>query len=262
MDFQSRNLTVPRGKILFAPYKTGTQIPGAFKELGNCPEFTLTRNVSKLMHYGSQKGMKVKDEEIVTDSDLTGSVTTDDMRATNVALWMMSATSTVTQAAITSTTQNETVSKGDLIQLGRTALSPTGARNVTVTTVTSDPTGTTYVLGTDYIVHAELGMVEFLASGTIADNSPIIVTYTATTATVTRLTMGETDVEGELKFVAFNPVGANNDITIPRARISPNGDMSMLTDPESPAWQTLGLSITALKKDDLALAYRDGRPVA
>lgn len=262
MDFQSRNLTVPRGKILFAPFLPGTQNPGPFKELGNCPEFTLSRNVSKLMHYGSQAGMKVKDEEIVTDSDLTGTVTTDDMKATNVALWMMSAVSTVTQASITSTAQNETVSKGDLIQLGRTVLNPVGARNVTVTTVTSNPIGTSYVEGVDYQVMAEIGILQILPASTIAANSPIIITYTAATATSTRLAMGDTDAQGELKFVAFNAVGANHDITIPRASISPNGDMSLLTDPESPAWLTLGLSITALKKDNLALAYRDGRPVA
>ena len=53
MDFQSRNLTVPRGKVLFARYRPGTQIPGPFKELGNTPEFTLSREVSKLSHYGS-----------------------------------------------------------------------------------------------------------------------------------------------------------------------------------------------------------------
>ena len=76
MDFQSRNLTVPRGKVLFARYRPGTQIPGPFKELGNTPEFTLSREVSKLSHYGSQAGMKTLDEELTTDSKLTGSLNT------------------------------------------------------------------------------------------------------------------------------------------------------------------------------------------
>lgn len=262
MDFQSRNLTIPRGKILFARFLPGTMTPGPFVDLGNCPEFTLTRNVSKLSHYSSQQGMKNKDEEVVTDSDLSGAITTDDMKATNMALWMMSAEETVTQAAITSTTQNESVRPGQVVQLGRSDTMPTGARSVTVTSVTSDPIGTDYTENVDYIVHGELGLVEIVQGGAITTETPIIITYTAETATTTRLTMGETDVEGELKFVSYNAVGANHDITIPRAILSPNGDLSMLTDPESPAWQTLGLSITALKKGDLALAYRDSRPVA
>ena len=68
MDFQSRNLTVPRGKVLFARYLPGTQIPGPFKELGNTPEFTLNRETAKLSHYSSQAGMKILDDELTTDS--------------------------------------------------------------------------------------------------------------------------------------------------------------------------------------------------
>lgn len=261
MDFQSRNLTIPRGKVLFARFLPGTQTPGAFKELGNCPEFTLSRETGKLSHYGSQSGIKTLDEEITTDSKLTGSLTTDDMRLTNLALWMMSTAVTVSQAAITSTTEDVTVQKGDIIQLGRTASNPSGARKVSVTSVAPSPTGTAFVNNTDYLVNAELGIVEILPTGAIADNTLIRITYTAAVASSSRIALGDVDAEGELKFIAFNPVGANHDITIPRAKISPNGDLSMLTDPESPAWQTMGLSIAALKKDNLALAYRDGRPV-
>ena len=260
MDFQSRNLTVPRGKIIFAPFLPGTQIPGAFKELGNCPEFTLSREVAKLSHYSSQQGMKVLDEEVTTDSKLTGSVRTDDMRATNVALWMMSTTTTVTQTAITSTTEDVTVDKGDIIQVGRTAANPAGARRITVATVAPSPTGTAYVANTDYLVNSELGIVEILPTGNIPNRQLIRITWTAAAASSQRIVLGDTDAEGELKFIASNPIGANHDITIPRAKISPNGDLSLLTDPESPAWQDMGLLITAMKKGDLALVYRDGRP--
>ena len=262
MDFQSRNLTVPRGKVLFARYLPGTQIPGPFKELGNTPEFTMSRETAKLSHYSSQAGMKVLDEELTTDSKLTGSLNTDDMRATNVALWFMGTVSTLTQASIAATTQTETVDKGDIIQLGRTTLNPAGARKVTVTTVTSNPTGTTYVAGTDYLVHAELGLVEILATGNIPNAAAIIINYTAAIASSTQIVLGDTDAEGEMKFIAFNAAGENHDLTLPRVKISPNGDMSMLTDPESPAWQNLGLTISVLKKGNLALAYRNGRPAA
>lgn len=262
MDFQSRNLTVPRGKVLFARYLPGTQIPGPFKELGNTPEFTLSREVSKLSHYSSQSGMKTLDEELTTDSKLSGSLNTDDMRATNLALWFMGSVSTLVQASITTTVQNETVDKGDIIQLGRTASNPAGARKVTVTSVTSDPTGTTYVANIDYLVNAELGLVEILPTGSIPNAGDIIITYTATTASSTQIAMGDVDAEGELKFIAFNPTGENHDLTLPRAKISPNGDLSMLSDPESPAWQTITLTVAALKKDNLALAYRNGRPAA
>lgn len=261
MDFQSRNLTVPRGKVLFARYLPGTQVPGPFKEIGNCPEFTLSREVAKLPHYASQAGMKVLDEELTTDSKMTGALTTDDMRATNMALWFMSAPTTLTQAAITTTAQNEIVDKGDIVQVGRTAANPAGARKITVTTVTSNPIGTTYVLNTDYTVNADLGLVEILPTGTIPNAGPIIINYTAAATSSQQIALGDKDAEGELKFISFNAAGDQADIVVPRARISPNGDLSLLSDPESPAWQTLGLTVTALKKDNLALAYRSGRPV-
>lgn len=261
MDFQSRNLTIPRGKVLFARYLTGTQTPGPFKELGNTPEFTLSREVSKLSHYSSQSGMKVLDEELTTDSKLTGTLMTDDMRATNVALWMMGSPTTLTQSSLTAQVSNETVDQGDIIQVGRTTGNPAGARKITVASVTSDPTGTTYVANTDYIVHSDLGLVEIVAGGGIDDASDIIINWSAAATTSQQIAVSDVDAEGELKFVSYNAQGAQSDITLPRVRISPNGDMSMLSDPENPAFQTITLSVSALKKDNLALAYRNGRPL-
>lgn len=55
MDTQSRNLTIPRGKVFFAKYKAGTQVPGPFRELGNCPEFTLNRESNTLQHFSSDR---------------------------------------------------------------------------------------------------------------------------------------------------------------------------------------------------------------
>lgn len=262
MDLQSRNLTIPRGKILFAPYLPGTQIPGAFKDIGNCPEFTLSRETSKLSHYSSQSGVKVLDEELTTDSNLTGALTTDDMRATNLGLWMMAKVKIVTAPAATAVEETVTVSPGDIVQLGRSTLNPSGARKVTVASVEPALAGTPFVAGTDYIVDADRGLVEILPTGTIAADASITITYSSAAVTAERIEMGDTEAEGELKFIALNPRGPKRDITIPRARISPNGDLSMLTDPESPAWQTLALTISALRKDDLALAYADGLPVA
>lgn len=262
MDFQSRNLTIPRGKILFAEYLTGTQNPGPFVELGNCPEFTLSRSNSKLEHFGSQQGIKVKDESMTIDSSLNGSLTTDDMRATNKRLWFMGTIENVAQTALTSSTLTLTVNKGEVVQLGRTEANPLGARNITVTSIAPSPSGTAYVAGTDYLVHSAIGMVEILPSGSIPNAQAVIITWTASIASYDRIVMGDTEREGELRFVAFTQVGAPRDILLPRVKISPNGDMSLLTDPESPAWQTLALSIEALRKGNLALAYESGRPVA
>lgn len=254
MDTQSRNLTIPRGKVFFAKYLTGTQTPGPLRELGNCPEFTLTRNSETLQHYSSQSGLRTLDEEIVIESTMAGAVTTDDIKAENVAYFFMGEVTTKTQTSLTG--EDETfasVKPGDSYQLGRSDSNPSGHRKVASVVVTKAPS-TTLVAGTDYEVDLDLGIITFLLA-----NTDLTVTYNVSASTREQIIAGETQVEGELKFVSMNPVGVQGDITIPRARIAPNGDFALVNDPESTDFQQMPLTISVLKKGNLALAYRDGR---
>lgn len=262
MDTQSRNLTVPRGKVFFARYKTGTQIPGPMRELGNCPEFTLTLAADKLDHYSSQSGLKEQDASIPITSSLSGAVTTDDIKAENVALFFMGSVSTLAQDALVGESESfEEVAAGDYYQLGRSDSNPGGHRKVSNVVVTdTDTPATTYVLNDDYTVDADLGLIMIVEGGDAAGMN-IDVAYDVAASSREQIISGNAVVEGELKFVSDNPYGAQGDITLPRAAISPNGDFQLVNDPESTAFQTMPLTITALKKGSLALAYRDGRAV-
>lgn len=258
MDTQSRNLVVPRGKALFARYLTGTQTPGVFREMGNCPEFTLTRSADTLPHYGSQGGLKQLDEEIAIDSSLNGTLSTDDMKAENVSYWFMGEVGAVSASALTD--QAETyllVKAGDVIQLGRSTANPTGARKLANVDCTDGAAGSpvSFVLGTDYELDADLGLITILV-----DKAKFVANFDVAVSTRTQIAAGISQVEGEMKFISFNPFGEQSDITIPRCRLIPNGDLALVSDPASPAWQTMGLNLTALKKGNQALAYRDGRP--
>lgn len=262
MDFESRNLVIPRGKVLFAQFLPGTQTPGPFRELGNCPEFTMAYESEKLDHYSSQAGMRVKDASVTIEAALTGTVTTDDMKAENIAYWFMGAEQTVTESSATGTEETfEDVAAGDIFQLGRTTNRPSGLRKVASVVITdgapSDPE--TFVAGTDYEVDLDLGLITIL-EGSAAIGGDIEVTYNTTASTRSQIRAGQQSVEGELKFVSFNALGADSDTTIPRASLTPNGDLAMLVDPESNEFQSLSLTIEALKKGNLPLAIRDGRP--
>ncbi|MER9680862.1 hypothetical protein NKJ23_16220 [Mesorhizobium sp. M0184] len=263
MDFNSNNLLVPRGKIFFAKYLAGTQTPGPFREFGNCPEFTLTRESETLQHYCSQQGLKVLDKQLVISSTMNGSVLTDDIKTENLAYWYLGNTTTLSTTIQTGLIETFLLVKaGDTFQLGRSDTNPSGYRKVTTTAVT-DGAGTPVprVLGTDYLIDTDLGIVE-IPVGSAAIGGTLKVTYNVAASSREQVVAGEQQIEGELKFISFNPIGAQADITIPRAILAPNGDMSMLNDPESTAFQTLPLSITVLKKGILALAYRDGRVLA
>ncbi|RWF33716.1 hypothetical protein [Mesorhizobium sp.] len=258
-DTQSKNLTVPRGKAYFAKYLTGSQTPGPLREFGNCPEFTLQRNAETLPHYSSQADLKVLDEEIAIDATLNGTMSTDDMRPENVSYWWMGDVGTIT--AVAATDQAETfllVKAGDVFQLGRTTANPSGARKLSNVACDDGAVGTpaTFVLGTDYDVDLDLGLLFILV-----DQPKLVANYDIGVSTRSQIAAGIKQVEGEMKFFSINPFGAQSDITIPRCRLIPNGDMALVSDPTSPAWQTIGLQISALKKGTLALAYKDGRPV-
>ncbi|MGX7874464.1 phage tail tube protein [Mesorhizobium sp. ORM6] len=258
MDTQSRNLVVPRGKAIFAAYLPGTQTPGPFREMGNCPEFTLTRNAETLPHYGSQGGLKQLDEEIPIDSTLNGTLSTDDMKAENVSYWWMGDVTTVSAVALTDQTETFLLAKaGDIIQLGRTTANPTGARKLTNVECTDGAavTPATFVLGVDYELEADLGIITILV-----DQAKFVVNYDTTVSTRKQIAAGVKAVEGEMKFISYNPFGEQSDVTIPRCRLIPNGDLALVSDPASPAWQTMGLNISGLKKGNMAVAYRDGRP--
>lgn len=264
MDLQSRNLTVPRGTALFAKYKPGTQIPGPFRELGNTPEFTLAREAETMPHYSSRLGFRTLDEEVAIEATLTGSVTTDDMKAENAAYFFMSEVTTVTVTASSNVEETfEEVKAGDLYQLGFSDTNPSGARKVTTVVITDGAATTpvTFTLDEDYILDADLGTV-YIPVGSAAIGGSIEVNYSVAASTRDQIVAGETQVEGALKFISNNPIGPQFDITFPRVRLSPNGDLALIMDPESTEWQQLPLSISVMKKGNLALAYRDGRPVA
>ncbi|RVT75682.1 hypothetical protein EM858_14645 [Agrobacterium sp. CNPSo 2736] len=264
MDLQSRNLTVPRGTALFAKYKSGTQIPGPFRELGNTPEFTLAREAETLPHYSSRVGFRTLDEEVAIEATLTGSVTTDDMKSENVAFFFMNEVKTITVTASSSLVETfEEVKAGDLYQLGFSDTNPSGARKVSTVVVTDGATTSpaTFVLDEDYILDADLGTV-YIPAGSNAIGGDVKVAYGVSASTREQIAAGETQVEGALKFISNNPIGPQFDITFPRVRLSPNGDLALIMDPESSEWQQLPLSISVMKKGNLALAYRDSRPVA
>lgn len=265
MDYQSNNLVVPRGSILFNPFVPGTFAGKGFMQLGNCPEFTMSRDVTPLEHRSSQQGYRNRDKRLIIGDDLSGSLMTDDVKADNMRLWFMSASvTTITTSSATASTETlPDVLKGRLYQLGISSVAPTGLRNVTVTSVTS--TGgspVTYVNNTDYTFDAPSGLLTLLLGGSIVEDSDLTVTYDVSASTHTQMLADNKEVEGEIKFVSNNPFGENSDIWIPRATITPNGDLSMLTDPDSPTWQQIPLTITALKLGSLALAYRNSFPVA
>lgn len=83
----SDNLVLGKGKLYFAPYPKGLKTGGIKGYLGNTPQVNVAQTSTKLDHYSSEGGLKIKNASIVLQSDQTITFDTDDMSLANIALW-------------------------------------------------------------------------------------------------------------------------------------------------------------------------------
>lgn len=259
-NIEPRNYTLGRGKVYFARFGPGSTVAADFRYLGNTPEFNLTIESEELDHYNSDEGIREKDESVPLEVNRTGSLTCDDIQSENLALFFFGSTAVVTQAGQTS--QSETLSsvyQGVTYQIGVTSSNPVGLMGLENVVVKASPGGTpVYTAGTDYVLHADSGLVEILASGAISDGDDIDVDYDVQASTRTRILSGATPVQGAMKFIQNNPQGSDKVYTFTTVKITPNGDFNLKGD----EWQQLPFSFEALKPGDGREAiYLDGTPV-
>lgn len=246
--------TYGSGEVSFARFLPNTQIPGAFRYLGNTPEFALSAEQETLDHMDTDHGIRYRDDSVVTSQTMGGNIVTDNINQENVALFFTGTTGIITQASATAQVMNVAEVQFGTYLFGVTNANPTGLRHITVASVTSDPTGTTYVAGTDYVVDGISGTITFVEGGALEEGDPVIVTYSAAASTRTQVISGNDSIEGALRFKSFNPKGPRTDYLLPYVRLAPDGDFALKGDD----WLTIPFSLDVLRKGDLAAVYADG----
>jgi hypothetical protein len=83
----AENLVLGRGKLYFTPYAPGTFTGGTKGYFGNTPTLTMTQQVTKLDHYSSEGGLKIKDRSIILQTDVMLAFETDNIDVGNILLW-------------------------------------------------------------------------------------------------------------------------------------------------------------------------------
>lgn len=117
--------------------------------------------------------------------------------------------------------------------------------------------GNVYVLGIDYDLEADFGLLTPKAEGSIPDGSDITVKYGVRASIRERVISGNQQVEGILMYQANNPKGKNINYYFPYVRIAPDGDYELKGD----TWQQIPLSVEILKpKSGGAAILADGVP--
>lgn len=252
----SSNYTLGKGEVHFGQFVSGTQVPRGERFFGDVRALSVTAEQENLDHFSSTRGIRTKDASVVLQLDYSGSFETENISAENLALFFLgeSLTTTATATPVVGEALAD-VEKGLSYQLGTSSTLPAGVRKVSSVTVKKG--ATTLVAGTDYVLDATLARITILDTSVIVVNGDdLTVDYTIDASTRQRVVSKSSTIEGSLRYISYNPSGAQQDYFMPWVKITPNGDFSLIGE----EWQVLGFSIEVLKKGNLEAVYIDGRP--
>lgn len=259
---RTKNYTLGAGKLYFDRMDADGNLTGEFY-IGNTTSLTGSTDETREEHFSSDEAARDKDASVVTQSDQTVGFTTDDIQPENLAMLWKGTAEQLAVSAATAQVDNLTVMRGRWYQLGVSATSPTGARSVTITSVTDDATPTPAAVpggagGANYEVDLELGRIFIKEDApNIADGDTIIVTYNiAAHSRTVIISKGET-IRGALRYIADNTAGVNRDDFWPLVELSPDGDYEFKAD----SWSEMSFTGEVLKKEGYYKHYVDGRPV-
>ena len=131
------------------------------------------------------------------------------------------------------------VTRGRWFQLGVTAATPHGVRNVGNVEITG-------VSEDSYIVEDSTGRVYInLDADDVVDGSTLEFSYGVSSAVEDIVIAKGESIEGELQFLANNAAGLNKDFFWPYVRLTPDGDFALKGDD----WQTMTFNFEILKRD-------------
>lgn len=250
---------IPRGRVFFDQFDANEALTGEVP-FGNCPSFNITIESEKSDHYSSESGLRQKDASVTVEVNRTATITCDNISAANLARYLAGTVETVTQTVGTVTDETITVYKGRQYQLGRTTSNPAGVRNVTDVVVTNSAGTVTYVLNADYAVDLELGRLQILAGGAIADAESIKVDYSRPAKTWTRIKTGSsTELAGAIRVISDNASGENRDFYMPKVNLTPNGELPVITSDTD--YVSMEFTVEILKPANADAIYVDGRPL-
>lgn len=249
MALMTKNYTLGKGRVYFDAFAQGTQNPQGERYFGDTAEFNITSESESLEHFDNDAGIRVKDASVLLELSRTGTIITENISPENLALFFLGSAGTLVQAAAVGQTTNfAAVKQGLYYQLGTTTARPEGARPVENVVVTNTGGVVTYVAGTDYILDADMGRIQIVEGGGIADDSAIETTFDVVGASTTRIvTAADSEISGAIRFIATNPRGEKFDYYMPSVVLRPNGDFALKSGEE---WQQLGFELEVLKKDD------------
>lgn len=230
-----------RGILYFAEL-LDNGLPGAYRDLGNCPEFNSTVDLEELSHQSSRQGLRITDKSVVISQEINLTFNLDEINFQNLALFYSG--QATTKANVLSFADYEMIPAAAGSQPGLlpahwyVVRDSTGSRAYDIGTGNLTLTGGTsgaLTEGTDYTLDSAQGRFFIPEGAGITAGESLNVTLSATGGAanvdvVDGLT--STNVIGSLQFIAENP--ANNDVQTVfdfwKTTLKPNGDFALIGD--------------------------------
>jgi len=252
-------LTLGRGELHFGKYKTGTQISEGYRYLGNSPEWTLNIESEMLDHFNSDRGIRQKDKSIPLEVTRTGSMILDEITSPNIGLYLFSPDGstlvTETGGPVVGFAISDAI-PGRSYQLGESDTNPVGDMNISTTGLSVKKGATVFDIMDDYVVDYQRGLITIVEGGAIVLGDDLTVDYTTLASTYELTVSGDEKVEGAMKYIEYNPTGANKVWTFPYVSIAPNGELTFKGD----EWQQIPLTVEVLTKSTMSAIYVNGVP--
>lgn len=242
-----QNYVLGRGKLYFDQFQGELRVGRGERYLGNTPSLSITQAVTKLDHYSSDEGIKLKDASVDLQNDSTATFSTDNIDSDNLALWFAGDSTKVAQLAGGGPISETRTVLGDrFYQLGASPATPLGSQNVSGVVV-KNGAATVPNDGLSYTVDLSSGRLYIVPGGSLAEGVEITVSYSLSASNyVTTIERGAQAV-GALRFISSNPTGIQRDYYFPYVKISSDGDYALKGDD----WQTMNFTVDLLLLDNL-----------
>jgi hypothetical protein len=220
------NLSLGAGEVLFDRFDASGN-PTGYRHLGNVESLAITTTVETVQKKSSMDGARGIYKEAVIGSEAEVSMVLSEYDPENLALALLGDTATFSQASGGPATGQQ-INNGNPLKFDRWYY--LGKKQVTVTAVKQG--AQTGVLGTDYELNTELGLIKIKSGGVFTE---AVTTWDGSWASVTAtqvrgLTVGK--IEGRLKYfsAANQASGPRWEVDIHKLTINPDGELQLISE--------------------------------
>ena len=242
----SQNLTIPRGKVYFKKFTFGNGEPERWVDLGNCPETVFSPKYTSVKTYDSINGVIVPDEIFTTGAELSCRIVTDDLSLTNLTLWgnnKENNTPVKSKRVVISVQQpiDEFIIFDDI-------------PNTRI--LVTDQLNRSWINNIHYSYDESLNGIRILSNDYINTTTSLTVSFFTMAMLVPSYAQANLDpLEGELRFVSYNPHGPRWHYRFFRVVLSAAQDHVLTADPNNIAWSQLSINADVFMKPGMHELY-------